>query len=154
MFFIKPFFKSKNLFFSKFFKKSKNLFFTMPFFKSKIYFSPSPFLTPLSKSGLGNGWDKFFGSFEVFRAFLRFKAFLGLVSFFEVVQKFWEIFAETFCHKDFLDLLFFACHCERATRRAWQSINLSKLCHRNSNKSLILPLLTYSPCHTELCVAK
>ena len=105
----------------------------MPFFKSKIYFSPSPFLTPLSKSVRGEWLDKFFGSFEVFRAFLRFKAFLGLVSFFEVLQKFWEIFAETFCHKDFLGFLLFVCHCERA-KRAWQSINLSKLCHRNSSK--------------------
>ena len=83
----------------------------------------------------------FLGVLKFLGLFLRFKAFLGLVSFFEVLQKIWEIFAETFCHKDFLDFLLFACHCERA-KQAWQSINLSKLCHRNSSKSLILPLLT------------
>lgn len=77
----------------------------MPFLRVKFIFRQALFSTPLSKSELGNGWDKFFGSFEVFRAFLRFKAFLGLVSFFEVVQKFWEIFAETFCYKDFSDIM-------------------------------------------------
>ena len=37
----------------------------------------------------------FLGVLKFLGLFLRFKAFLGLVSFFEVLQKIWEIFAET-----------------------------------------------------------
>ena len=39
-------------------------------------------------------------------------------------------------HYKMTKCVFFVRHCERAIRRAWQSINLSKLYHKNSSKAL------------------
>ncbi len=52
-------------------------------------------------------------------------------------------------HCEIAKCVFFVRHCERATKRAWQSINLSKLYHKNSSKALkTLKIQLTAPKHT------